>query len=175
MAKHVIRGVFWLSSHVDAEIADSYTKLLLNVPATAMVEFNESSLDEESKKSVLRRVWLARRTLLSKPQKFKTEQFSAVMDLLLNGTDNGLVEMLERGVWWSGRETRGNLAATTQEIFLKAKYCFSFSQKWTFIVKIVGFVRWFLFGPVLAISRRILDLQNVLNLAQNRPQNLRRP
>ena len=112
----MIRGVFWLSSHVDPEIADSYTKLLLNVPATAMVKFNESSLDEESKKSVLRRVWLARRTLLSKPQKFKTEQFSAVMDLLLNGNDNGLFEMLERGVWWSGRETRGNLAATTQEI-----------------------------------------------------------
>lgn len=131
----MIRGVFWLSSHVDPEIADSYTKLLLNVPATAMVKFNESSLDEESKKSVLRRVWLARRTLLSKPQKFKTEQFSAVMDLLLNGNDNGLFEMLERGVWWSGRETRGNLAATTQEI-VDIKIKLKISNLLLFLLKI---------------------------------------
>ena len=120
VAKHVIRGVFWLPSHVDTEIAESYTKLLLNVPAAAMFDFNEQSLDEESRKSVLRRVWLARRGLMSKPQRFKNEQFSGVMDLLLSGNDHGLFEMLERGVWWSGRETRGNLAATNQHLYFWA-------------------------------------------------------
>jgi len=85
-----------------------------------MFHFNESSLNEESRRSVLRRVWLARRSLMSKPQRFKTEQFSGVMDLLLSGKDHGLFEMLERGVWWSGRETRGNLAATNQHLYFWA-------------------------------------------------------
>ena len=42
------------------------------------------------------------------------------MNLLLSGSDNGLFEMLERGVWWSGRETRGNLAATNQHLYFWA-------------------------------------------------------
>jgi hypothetical protein len=65
----VIRGVFWLSSHVDPEIAESYTKLLLNIPASSMNDFDEKYLDEDSKKSVLRRVWMARRSLMAKPQR----------------------------------------------------------------------------------------------------------
>ena len=46
--------------------------------------------------------------------------YSGVMDLLLSGADNGLFDMLERGVWWSGRETRGNLAATNQHLYFWA-------------------------------------------------------
>ena len=32
----------------------------------------------------------------------------------------GLQEMLERGVWWSGRETKGNLAATYKHLMFWA-------------------------------------------------------
>ena len=48
VAKHVIRGVFWLSSHADHEISDSYNKLLLNIPASAMNNFSEKDFDENS-------------------------------------------------------------------------------------------------------------------------------
>ena len=116
VAKHVIRGVFWLSSHADHEISDSYNKLLLNIPASAMNNFSEKDFDENSRNTVLYRAWIARRALMCRPQQFKNEQFSGVMDLLLNSKDDGLFEMLERGVWWSGRETKGNLAATNQHL-----------------------------------------------------------
>ena len=120
VAPHVIRGVVWLSSHVDSEIADQYTKLLLNIPASAMCKFTENDYQKNREMSVLRRVWFARKSLMSKPQHFTSSQFSCVMDLLLNGEDKGLQEMLERGVWWSGRETKGNLAATYKHLMFWA-------------------------------------------------------
>ena len=78
------------------------------MPADAMIKFSESS-DKDN--SVLRRVWFARKSLMAKPQQFTTAQFSCVMELLLN--DRGLQDMLERGVWWSGRETRGSHLQTS--------------------------------------------------------------
>ena len=42
------------------------------------------------------------------------------MELLLQGNDRGLQDMLERGVWWSGRETQGNLAATYEHLIFWA-------------------------------------------------------
>ena len=87
------------------------------MPAEAMIQFSESS-DKDN--SVLRRVWFARKSLMSKPQHFTPAQFSCVMELLLQGNDRGLQEMLERGVWWSGRETRGNLAATYKHLMFWA-------------------------------------------------------
>ena len=87
VAPHVIRGVVWLSSHVDSEIADQYTKLLLNIPASSMCKFTENDYQKNREMSVLRRVWFARKSLMSKPQHFTSSQFSCVMDLLLNGED----------------------------------------------------------------------------------------